>query len=77
MLLIPSSIGEDWQFHRRVLQPVFHMSTLETFVTSFSDASQMLVKRLKEAPCELNITHLVNQCVIEVLNGILKSQIFI
>lgn len=45
------------------------MNTLETFVSSFSDASQLLIKRLKDAPSELNITRLVNQCVIDILNG--------
>lgn len=55
--------------HRRLIQPSFHMNILETFIGTFVDASNLLVKRLKDGPIELNITHMVNQCVIDILNG--------
>lgn len=61
--------GETWNFHRRLIQPIFHASTLELFLGTYIDAGEMLVKRLAAGPTQLNITLLVNQCVIDVLNG--------
>lgn len=63
------SLADTWSLHRRLIQPTFHMNILETFVGTFVDASNLLVKRLKDGPNELNITHMVNQCVIDILNG--------
>lgn len=61
--------AEKWNVHRRLIQPSFHNSILEKFIGTFTDASQCLVTRLKEAPKELNITAFVNNCVIDILNG--------
>lgn len=60
--------ADTWSLHRRLIQPTFHMNILETFIGTFVDASNVLVKRLKGSR-ELNITHVVNQCVIDILNG--------
>lgn len=62
-------VADTWSLHRRLIQPTFHLSILETFIGTFVDASKLLVKRLKDGPMELNITHMVNQCVIDILNG--------
>lgn len=69
--LFGNSFGaaEKWSFHRRLIQPTFHVNTLETFLGTFIDASNVLVKRFKDESNQLNITHLVNQCVIDILNG--------
>lgn len=61
--------AEEWNLHRRLIQPTFHVNTLEQFLGTFIDASNVLVQRLKDGPSQLNITHLVNQCVIDILNG--------
>lgn len=62
-------LAETWNIHRRLIQPTFHKNILETFIGTFVDASQALVKKLNDGPLELNITHVVNQCVIDILNG--------
>lgn len=62
-------LAEIWNTHRRLIQPSFHNNILEKFIGTFTDASQLLVDRLKEAPKELNITSFVNNCVIDILNG--------
>lgn len=61
--------AEEWNLHRRLIQPTFHVNTLEQFLGTFIDASNVLVQRLKDSASQLNITHLVNQCVIDILNG--------
>lgn len=61
--------AEEWNLHRRLIQPTFHVSTLEQFLGTFIDASNVLVQRFKEGSSQLNVTHLVNQCVIDILNG--------
>lgn len=61
--------ADQWNLHRRLIQPTFHINTLEQFLGTFIDASNVLVERLKTGPKQLNITHLVNQCVIDILNG--------
>lgn len=61
--------AEEWNLHRRLIQPTFHVNTLEQFLGTFIDASNVLVQRFKDSASQLNITHLVNQCVIDILNG--------
>lgn len=60
---------DKWNLHRRLIQPTFHANTLETFLGTFTDAANVLVQRIKDGPSQLNITHLVNQCVMDILNG--------
>lgn len=61
--------AEKWNLHRRLIQPTFHVTTLDQFLGTFIDASNVLIQRLKQGPNQLNITPLVNQCVIDILNG--------
>lgn len=68
--------ADTWSLHRRLIQPTFHINTLETFLGTFVDASKVLVQRLKDGPSQLNITHSVNQCVIDILNGKSLTQKF-
>lgn len=66
--LITSS-GIKWSSHRRYIQPSFHLHILEKFVLTFADCAQCLFDRLQEAPQTLNITNFVNECVLDILNG--------
>ncbi|KAJ6643195.1 putative cytochrome P450 4aa1 [Pseudolycoriella hygida] len=72
-----TSGGEKWQNHRKLLQSSFHANILEKFLTTFIDASEVMITKLNAAPNELNITHFVNNCVIDILNesvlGVSKS----
>lgn len=52
-----------------MLQPSFHLSILEKFLETFMEASEVMVDKLNMAPKELNITHFVNNCVMDILNG--------
>lgn len=63
-------LGDSWKTQRRVLQPTFHLSVLETFVGTFADSAKALVQRLAcVPPGPRNIAPEVNQCVIDILNG--------
>lgn len=67
--LITSS-GEKWSSHRRYIQPAFHLHILEKFIETFADSAQCLSSKLNylvDGP--LNITSIVNECVIDILNG--------
>lgn len=68
--------AEEWNLHRRLIQPTFHVNTLEQFLGTFIDASNVLVQRLKDGSSQLNVTHLVNQCVIDILNGTVNQRYF-
>lgn len=61
--------GEKWITHRKYIQPAFHLSILEKFVETFVDSAQCLRDKLSRAPEVLNITHFVNDCVLDILNG--------
>lgn len=75
--MVHGFVADEWNFHRRLIQPTFHINTLEAFLGTFVDASNVLVQRFKDAPNQLNITHLVNQCVINILNGKFNKGIMI
>lgn len=62
-------VGERWSSHRKMIQTSFHISILEKFLETFVSASEVLIEKLNAAPTELNITHFVNNCVIDILNG--------
>jgi cytochrome P450 family 4 len=67
--LITSS-GEKWASHRRYIQPTFHLSILEKFVETFADSAQCLTAKMNvlvDKP--VNITSIVNECVLDILNG--------
>lgn len=55
--------------HRKMLQSSFHSSILEKFLETFMDATKVMIDKLNMAPKELNITHFVNNCVVDILNG--------
>lgn len=52
-----------------MIQPSFHRSILEKFAGTFTDASQSLLLKLKQSQQEINITHFINNCVMDILNG--------
>jgi cytochrome P450 family 4 len=66
--LITSS-GMKWSTHRKLIQPAFHLNILEKFVETFADSAQCLHDKLQHVPEVLNITHVVNDCVLDILNG--------
>lgn len=70
--LITSS-GNKWSSHRKYLQPTFHLNILEKFIGTFAESAKCLHTKLKDLD-EINITNLINDCVLDILNG--KIQIF-
>lgn len=67
--LITSS-GKEWSQHRKYLQPSFHMGILEKFIETFADASQGFLNRIeKRCNVPTNITEMVNDCILDILNG--------
>lgn len=67
--LITSS-KERWDHHRKLIQPSFHLSILTKFVQSFSDAADSFADRIgQRCNIPINITELVNDCIIDILNG--------
>lgn len=72
--LITSS-GEKWNVHRKLIQPMFHLTILERFIGTFADASQTLFENLRASENEeVNIAKYINNCVINILNGTIKVQ---
>lgn len=65
--LITSS-GEKWSTHRKWIQPTFHLSILEKFVETFTDAADTFIGKLDPNQNEINIGKYVNNCVIDILN---------
>lgn len=66
-----TSNGDRWSFHRRLIQPTFHLSILERFIDTFADASQALCETLQErAMEEIDIGKYANVCVMDILNGL-------
>lgn len=62
--------AEEWGLHRRLIQPLFKINALQEFLSTFIDASNILIQRLKDfSHTELNITSFVNQCVVDILHG--------
>lgn len=67
--LITSS-GNKWQTHRKLLQPTFQNTILETFIRTFSSSAICLNAKIASEGAEpINITHFINECVIDILNG--------
>lgn len=65
-----TSERERWHFHRKYLQPYFHLGVLEKFIQSYENcAKRVLVEQVKCEKGPVNITYFVNQCVLSVLNG--------
>ena len=65
--LITSS-GNKWSTHRKYLQPTFHLNILEKFIGTFAESAKCLHNKLKDLD-EINITSLINDCVLDILNG--------
>lgn len=52
-----------------MIQPAFHRSILDRFICTFTDSSNSLLLKLKNAQEEINITYFINSCVLDILNG--------
>ncbi|KAG5676320.1 hypothetical protein PVAND_006166 [Polypedilum vanderplanki] len=66
--LITSS-GAKWAAHRRYIQPTFHLHILEKFVETFADSAQCLTAKMNNLTDKpVNITNIVNECVLDILN---------
>lgn len=60
---------ESWRFHRKILQPAFHVHVLERFTTSFGECSEHLVRKFVAADGrDVNITSFINDSVYDILN---------
>lgn len=67
--LITSS-GQEWSQHRKLLQPSFHLSILEKFIETFADGAHLFSNRIeKRCNVPTNITEMVNDCILDILNG--------
>lgn len=60
--------GNKWSMHRKLIQPTFHLSILEKFVSTFVDATEASFSLLDPSQTEINIVKFVNTCVINILN---------
>jgi len=61
--------GKTWQSHRRYLQPLFAMNILKEYIETFAESSQCLHSKLMNAPEVIDVTKLVNETVMDILNG--------
>jgi cytochrome P450 family 4 len=63
--------GQKWRQHRRLLQPIFHLSVLEGFIGTFHDSARLLVEKLNTETdlSSVNITAPINKCVLNILHG--------
>lgn len=65
-----TSEKERWQWHRKYLQPYFHLGVLEKFIQSYEKCTKNIfldeVRHFKEP---VNITHLINKIVLSILYG--------
>ena len=46
-LFFPSSDGDKWRRHRKLLTPTFHFQILETFLSVINKESSVLTKKLE------------------------------
>lgn len=59
-------IGVKWKKNRKLIQPYFHVNVLRKYINIFYESALKAVEELK--PNEtLNITNLVNEYILEVL----------
>ena len=62
--------GEKWSQHRKYLQSSFHLNMLEKFIDTFADGAQSFSVQIeKRSSKPINITELVNDCILDILNG--------
>lgn len=60
---------DSWRFHRKLLQPAFHLQTLERFAISFGECTECLVNKFLDADGkDVNITSFINDSVYDILN---------
>jgi hypothetical protein len=54
-----------------VIQPSFHLSVLEGFVSTFYNSAELMVEKIKARSdlSEINITSPINDCVFNILHG--------
>ncbi|KAJ9594704.1 hypothetical protein L9F63_013978, partial [Diploptera punctata] len=55
--------GEKWRYHRRLIQPSFHLGVLESFISTFYHSAQLMVDELNARAdlSAVNITFPVNE----------------
>lgn len=78
-----TSNGDQWQRHRRLIQPAFHRRHLAEFVTVFGRASAAAVGRLSgrlastdDGDRDVDVTGMANEFVLDVLHGIFHRALF-
>ena len=66
-----SVAGVYWQGHRRIIQPSFHSSVLNSFVDVFAESSEVLIEMLSKEVGQLpfNIMHYIHPCSMDLVCG--------
>lgn len=64
-----TSERQRWHWHRKYLQPYFHLGVLEKFIQSYEKCARQLTNQINGEKGAINITPFINQCVLSVLNG--------
>lgn len=69
-----TSEGSKWRYHRKLIQPSFHISLLEEYVQIFDKGSQILIdvinNQIQINSPNVNVTPFINKCVVNILNGV-------
>lgn len=64
--------GTKWRTHRRLIQPFFHLNTLNLFIDTFAESSEILVQELR-GKSEVKISSLINVAVLKILHSALMG----
>ncbi|XP_031339691.1 probable cytochrome P450 4aa1 isoform X1 [Photinus pyralis] len=64
---ILTSSGAKWKHDRKLIEPFFHRMTLNSFITTFAESSELVVDGLQDKS-EVKITDLINICVRGILH---------
>ncbi|CAH0547446.1 unnamed protein product [Brassicogethes aeneus] len=59
--------GHKWKFHRKLIQPLFHINVLELYIHHFIQGSQEFLKHLKDKE-NVKITFYINNLIIGILH---------
>ncbi|XP_063697452.1 probable cytochrome P450 4aa1 [Culicoides brevitarsis] len=69
-----TSERERWQWHRKYLQPYFHLGILEKFIENFEKcAKRGLIEEINDKNEAFNVTPIINKCVLNILNDIIDE----
>ncbi|CAG9821695.1 unnamed protein product [Phaedon cochleariae] len=62
--------GDKWKRNRRLIQPLFHVNILETFIEEFQNSAERFVDKLEGVTdTNIKISTFVNDCVLDILHN--------